>query len=67
MTFDTQAVALIAYLQRLGADLTTPISVEKPEADVESGSADSNAASKQAADPRKGEVAVSRKLVGVGP
>ena len=67
MTFDTQAVALIAYLQRLGADLTTPISVEKPEADVESGSADSNAASKQAADPRKGEVAVSRKLVGVEP
>ena len=24
MTFDTQAVALIAYLQRLGADLSAP-------------------------------------------
>ncbi|MFK8110586.1 MAG: cytochrome-c oxidase, cbb3-type subunit II [Rubripirellula sp.] len=37
MTFDTQAVALIAYLQRLGKDLTAPPPVPeaKPAADTE--------------------------------
>jgi len=32
MTFDAQAVALIAYLQRLGADLTAPAVAEKTDA-----------------------------------
>ena len=31
MTFDAQAVALIAYLQRLGADLTAPAVAEKTD------------------------------------